>query len=82
MNSIVAELSALVGGRGTQSSHTTSSTASWSNVEGTFGVSGHTFHNIAEGGNRTPVAPQSVVKTAAEQVIPLDDSEDFDDFND
>jgi methyl-accepting chemotaxis protein len=80
MNTIVAELSALVGGRGTGSNVSTRRSVS-STQSKPLAVSDHAFHNIAGGSSGSKVEPAGM-KAVAEKAIPLDDSENFNDFND
>ena len=79
MNNIVAELAALVGGSSTKTGFQSSSSRS-SSVEHGLSTSDHTFHNIA-GGSRNTVSKQPVTRTIAENAIPLDNSDGFNNFN-
>ena len=80
MNQIVSELSALVGGRSTGSNVSTRRAAA-SAQSRPLAASDHTFHNIADGPSGSKAEPAGM-KAVAEKAIPLDDSENFDDFND
>ena len=80
MNSIVNELSALVGGKTTRSTGTVRQVSTIQQKN--FGVSDQTFHSIAEGTSPTAKVEQASFKAVAEKAISLDDSEDFSDFND
>ena len=71
MNQIVRQLSDLVGASSTAPSS--------SSQRPSLSTSDHTFHHIA-GGSSNNVIKQPV-KASAEKAIPLDDSNDFKDFN-
>ncbi len=80
MNQIVQELSALVGG--SSRNVNTRSGATTTQARTSLNVSDHTFHQIAAKPNTAPAKPQKAeAKVPAEKAIPLNDSEDFSDFN-
>jgi len=77
MNGIVGELVKLVGGA--NSSNSSSYSTSQPRKQ-KFTASDQTFHNIA-GGNSKASNKQPATTATAEKAIPLDDSDDFKDFN-
>ncbi len=80
MNQIVEELSALV--FGTSGSVKTRTTTTTTATRTRLNVSDHAFHQIAAKPNTAPDKPQKAeTKVSAEEAIPLNDSEDFNDFN-
>lgn len=77
MNQVVAELQEMVGG--TAGTGTTRRATTTSTARPTLTTSDHAFHQIAQ---KTDTAPVKVeAKASPEEVIPLNDSEDFNDFN-
>ncbi len=85
MNQIVAELTVLVRGSAASTNVSTSSSSRSRQTERQLSTSDHTFHHIA-GGNTRTTSEQSAAKTSAptqtaEKAIPLDDNNDFTDFN-
>ncbi len=82
MNQIVGELAILVGGSSAETSFQSGSSKP-SNTGRGLSTSDHTFHHIA-GGNTKTTSEQPAVKASkatTEKAIPLDDNEDFKDFN-
>ena len=75
MNQIVEELSILVGGSSGNVKMRTTATTTQSRTS--LNVSDHTFHQIAA----KPARPQKAQTVVAEKAIPLNDSDDFSDFN-
>ena len=79
MNTIVAELAVLVGGSSAERSLQSGSSRPGNTGRG-LSTSDHTFHHIAGGSTKT-TSEQPVASAATEKAIPLDDSDDFTDFN-
>ncbi len=82
MNSVVGELIALVGGSAKRTS-SQSYTKTASSIERKFTHSDNAFHQIASkpASQTETVATTTQAKATAEQSIPLEDSDDFKDFN-
>ncbi len=77
MNQVVNELRSLVGGATNTGSASTPRTTT--TARPTLAASDHAFHQIATNTDSAPARTEA--KTTPQQVIPLSDSESFDDFN-